>query len=203
MEVDILNRSLVGIRLPSELQAGIAEVQKQLRWRAGGEAVRWTPPEEMVLHLTALGEVSANVLIRAKQALEPLISRCPPLHLKIEGVGGAPTVLQPRIVFANVTGDLVTLEQLHNAVEAVLTPIVPDHEVRPFEPRIILGRLKKQEEADRTALGRALKIASVGEVGFWTATEAELIRSVGTTAGPTLVTEATYPFKGAPRPIQP
>lgn len=197
--MDILNRSMVAIRVPTELRGKMAEVQKQLRWRAGGEAVRWTPPEELVLHLTALGEISANVFIRVKETLGPLISRCPPLHLGVEGVGGAPTVLQPRIVFANVTGDLVTLEQLHDAVEAIVTPLVPDHETRPFEPRIILGRLKKQEESDRTALGRALKISNIGEVGSWVATEAELIRSVGTTLGPTLITEATYTFNGATR----
>lgn len=194
--MDILNRTMIGIRLPDELRTKMAEVQKTLRWRAGSEAVRWTPPGEMLILLTALGEIGVGSLARVKVVLEPVFQGYAPLNLTVAGVGGSPTVLQPRFIWAGLGGDLDRLKELHDKVEWVVKPHCPDHEVRPFEPHIALGRLKQQNEADRTALGRAVKIAAVGEIGAFTATQVELLRSVGTTAGPTLVTEAVYQLAG-------
>lgn len=190
--MDLLNRASIALRLPEDVGQALAEVQKTIRWRAGADGMRWTPVSEMHVSIVSLGEVSMSAFMRVREAVAPEFAKFGPIKLRVVGVGGSPTNLQPRFLWAGLEGELEKLKFVHERIEWVVKPLCPDHETRPFEPHIALGRLKTQEERERTALGRAIKIAAIGDIAEFTATHAELIRATVSTAGPTLVTEQSY-----------
>lgn len=190
-----LARAYVAIRLPASFQEAYQMVQFDVRRRAGSEMLRWTPFAELHYSVAALGEVSAHRLSEMADRIAPVFKTFQPFNLCVEGLGGSPTVLQPRYIFLNITGDdVVRLRQLHEEVERVVKPLCPDHEVRPFEPIIPLARLKKQEERDRTSLGRAVKMAAVGTLGEWHVDRVEFLRNSITSMGPVLTVEKSYPL---------
>lgn len=125
--MDILNRCALAIRLPAETQAALGEVQLQVRRKAGGDLVRWTPTTELVLTIVSLGELGPGQIVQVSQTVEPMIAQCPSMQFKLEGLGGSPTNLQPRFVWVPVTGDVMNLGKLNAWLEQALNPILPDH----------------------------------------------------------------------------
>jgi 2'-5' RNA ligase len=194
--MDMLNRSSIGLKMPPEVQQALADVQVQIRRKAGAELVRWTPPSELCLTMLTLGELTPPTLARIAATIGPIIIRYPALQLGLEGLGGSPTTLQPRFIWAGVSGDLSSLFQLHGELERAVKGVLPEYEPITFEPQVPLGRLKQQSEQDRTALGRAIRVAAVGQIAPLTIEAIELLRYAVTTAGPTLVPVESYRLTG-------
>lgn len=193
--MDFLNRCAIAIRLPADVQTALGETQIQLRRKAGGDLVRWTPTTELVLTVVSLGELGPGQIVQVDQTIRPMIAQCPQLALEIFGVGGSPTNLQPRHVWAGVQGDTDNLKKLNGWLESTLTPLLPDHETREFNPVIPLGRLKQESEQNRSALGRALRVANIDMIGTIGVPEIEMIRYAATGAGLTLITVERYPLR--------
>lgn len=89
--MDILNRCSIVIRIPAELQADLAELQLQIRRRAGADLVRWTPSNELVLTLLSLGEIGVGQMAQIAATLPTIASGHRALDLQLEGLGG-PTI---------------------------------------------------------------------------------------------------------------
>lgn len=194
--MDVLNRCALVIRLPAELERILGEVQINVRKRAGGDLVRWTPTTELVVTLVSLGELSAGQIVQVDATVAPIINRYRRMSFSVDGLGGSPTNLQPRFVWAAVGGDVESLTQLNRELERALAPLLRNHEVKDFEARIPLGRIKQESESTRSALGRALRVAGVGEIGTLSANTICMIRYAGTSAGVTLIDVNRYLLAG-------
>ncbi|MEQ1932613.1 MAG: hypothetical protein ABL962_01855, partial [Fimbriimonadaceae bacterium] len=134
--MDVLNRCALVIRLPAELERALGEVQINVRKRAGGDLVRWTPTTELVLTLVSLGEISAGQIVQIDATVGPIIQRFGRMKFALDGLGGSPTNLQPRFVWAAATGDVEPLTRLTAELERALAPLLRNHEVKDFEARI-------------------------------------------------------------------
>lgn len=190
-----LNRCAIVVRLPQDVRQAIQEVQHNLRRRAGADAVRWTPLEDLFLPIVNLGELSPTQVYQVQQMIQEIVPLYPQMNFTLEGVGGHPTVLQPRWLYIGLQGDLPMLQQLNAALETALTPFLADHESRQMRAVIPIGRLKQESEAIRSALGRAVKMAGVGTVTHVTVTEIELTRTLASTLGPVHDTIAKYALR--------
>jgi RNA 2',3'-cyclic 3'-phosphodiesterase len=194
--MEALNRCSIGFRLPPEGVAALSDVQLQVKRRAGAEQVRWTPPSEIFLTLLALGEIQISTLAAVRDALPDVAGRDGPLWLKIDGLGGTPTVLQPRMIYAGVGGDVQRLADLHADLMQRLRALLPDHQQRPLPAHVPIGRSRDGSEQSRTALGRAIRMAQPGDVAEWTAREIELVRYTSGDTGPQIETVAQFPLNG-------
>jgi 2'-5' RNA ligase len=194
--MDILNRSSLAIRLPADLQQAINEAQVQIRRKAGADLVRWTPSAEVVLTLTSLGEISPSQIAQVMSIATPIVARYAAPTITLESLGGSPTNLQPRFLWLGVTGDGGMLAQMTAELERSLGPVLPDHERREFPGHVPIGRLKQESEANRSALGRAVRVAGIGQLGSFRPAAVELLRASSTSIGPTLVTVQSMPFGG-------
>ena len=192
--LDSLNRCSIGIRIPESLQTQLVEVQTNIRRRAGGDLVRWTPPAELMLTLVALGEISAPQVYQVQSVIGPAIAQFSPIEFTFEGVGGQPSNLQPRFIWIGLGGDTASLERMEQALGHAIGPLIRDHDSKGFRAYVPIGRLKQETEATRSALGRAIRMADVGLIGTHTASQVELVRAASTSMGPTLVTIQAYPL---------
>lgn len=190
--MDVLNRCSIVIRIPAALQADLAELQLQIRRRAGADLVRWTSSNELALTLFSLGEIGVGQMAQVASTLGSIVPAHRALDLHLEGLGGSPNNLQPRLLWIGISGDVVGLAQLQRAIESAVSPLVPYQELREFQAHVPIGRLKQESESNRSALGRAVRMAQIGSVGALPIREVELIRMAATSAGPTIVTVQSF-----------
>lgn len=192
--MDALNRTSLVIRIPSDVQAALVDVQNQIRRRAGADLIRWTPATELVFTLVSLGEISVGQIAQLSATLGPVVAQFPTFDLSLEGVGGSPNNLQPRFLWAGLVAQGGGLDQLNQALERACAPIVPHHEARNVQAHVPIGRLKQESESNRSALGRAIRMAQIGAIGSFRADHVELARMATTSAGPTLVAVQQFPL---------
>jgi len=193
--MDVLNRAYIGVRLSPSLQQQLVQVQTSLRHRAGSDAVRWIPPAEMLLTIMTLGELSVASLQNIARQLPPILANYATMELCVEGLVGQPNNLQPRFVSCGLTGDVEQLTRMHNELEMRLKPFLQSYESKPFQPLISLGRIKMESEQSRTDLGRAIKMAHLGQVAPLSVSTVELLRIASTGAGPTFMPIESYQLR--------
>ena len=127
-------RLFIGIGLPPTLAESLARAASNLLFIR--ERIRWTPPENLHLTLSFLGQVAPDRLTAIEQALSGI--RSPPLRLELDGVSAFP---RAGILYAPIkpTPALLTLaEQVFLSTETCGYP----REQRPYTPHITLARIK-------------------------------------------------------------
>lgn len=165
-----------------------------LRRRAGSEAARWTPAHELFITICALGEAPLAQIARVPEAVTPVTRTFSPFQISLGAAGGAPSATQPRTVHINLEGDIQQLIELHKRIEGAIAPIGLNRQVVPLGCHIQLGRLRVESESARSDLGRAIRMAQLGELGTWTVEKIELLRSEVGPAGPTTVDVHSFPL---------
>lgn len=127
-------RLFIGIGLPPGLAQTLTNAARKLL--ANHSRIRWTPPENLHLTLSFLGQVAPDRIAQIEQALAGIHS--PPLRLELDGAGAFP---RAGILYAQIkpTPALLTLaEQTFLSMEACGFP----REQRPYAPHITLARIK-------------------------------------------------------------
>ena len=127
-------RLFIGIGLPPELREKLASAARTLL--AHRDHIRWTPPENLHLTVSFLGQVAPDRIAAIEQALTGIHS--PPLSLELNGAGAFP---RAGILYAQIkpTPALVSLaNQVFRAMETCGFP----REQRPYTPHITLARIK-------------------------------------------------------------
>lgn len=127
-------RLFIGIGLPPELAQALAHAARALI--SGHQNLRWTPPENLHLTLSFLGQVTPDRVSNIEQSLAAIHS--PSLHLALDGISTFPNA---GILYANIkpTAPLLALaEQVFRTMEACGFP----REQRPYAPHITLARIK-------------------------------------------------------------
>lgn len=127
-------RLFIGIGLPPELAQTLAHAARALI--SGSSRIRWTPPENLHLTLSFLGQVAPDRIAAIEQALAAVHS--PPLPLELDGAGASP---RAGILYAQIklTPALLRLaQQVFLSMETCGFP----REQRPYAPHITLARIK-------------------------------------------------------------
>lgn len=129
-------RLFIGIGLPPELAERLARAAPTLVAAGERSRIRWTPPENLHLTISFLGQVAPDRLGAIEQALALLNS--PPLHLQLEGVGVFPNA---GILYAQAQPSPALLSFAEQVFRAMETCGIP-REQRPCTPHITLARSK-------------------------------------------------------------
>ncbi len=141
-------RLFLAINLPAEIKEKLAALQNELAESRAD--VRWVRPEGIHLTLKFLGNVSEDRIEEIVAAAQEAIKKASPgvIKLGIKGLGTFPPHKAPRVVWAGLTGDLVPLARLQQALEEALARIGFEKENRPFIPHLTLGRVKSSRRKE-------------------------------------------------------
>jgi 2'-5' RNA ligase len=129
-------RLFIGIGLPATIAEALAKSAIKLITPTNAAHIRWTPPANMHVTLSFLGQVHPARLDVIEQALATIRARR--LHLKLSGIG---TFDRAGVLFANVSQSsklLALAEQVIAAMEACGFA----REERPYSPHITLARTR-------------------------------------------------------------
>lgn len=190
--MDALNRSSLVIRLPGDVQSAVLETQNQVRRKAGSDLVRWTPGPELAITLVSMGEVSPGQIAQMASLTSEIVVRYSRMQVGLDGLGGSPSNLQPRFLWIGLSGDVEAMTRLAGDLDRAVASIVHGHELRAFPAHLPIGRIKQESESNRSALGRAIRVAGIGAVASFEAGAIELVRASATSAGPTILTVQSF-----------
>lgn len=175
--IDTYSRAFVGVKLPQAASTALAEIQMTLRKKVIAD-LRWNDPNQFVLTLCPLGDtVTIDKLAMLPGMIEPSIRGCGPITLTLEGLEGLPNNVQPRYVCMKLGGNIQRLTTLQGAIQRVTGQLTGPQECRGFQPHIVLGRLKKESEPERVALGRGMRLMAAATAGEFTMDSVSLIRN--------------------------
>ena len=171
-------RAFIALELPESAREALGGVQKQLS-PAGGKDVKWVRPEGIHLTLKFLGNIDEAQVEKVAQETAQAAAGCPPLTLKMKGVGAFPGVSRPRVVWVGLTGDVERLARLAADLEGRLSRLGFAPEGRPFTAHLTLGRVKEfgRARGAKSALGEAIVNLSGLDIEEFQATELILFRS--------------------------
>jgi RNA 2',3'-cyclic 3'-phosphodiesterase len=131
-------RLFIGIGLPASVAEALAKSAVSLIPPASASKIRWTPPANMHITLSFLGQVHPARLDVIQQALATVSA--PGLRLELDGVG---VFDRAGVIFAKVklSPELLALaEQVIAAMEAYGFA----REKRPWSPHITLARTRER-----------------------------------------------------------
>ena len=129
-------RLFIGIGLPAPVAEALAKFAPSLVPPASAARIRWTPPANMHITLSFLGQVRPARLDVIEQALTKI--HAPRLHLEFNGIG---TFDRTGVLFADVKPTPALLA-LAEQVTAAMETCGFVRESRPWSPHITLARTR-------------------------------------------------------------
>lgn len=133
-------RAFVAVKIDASVQSALGEVISELS--ATEADVKWVHDYNLHITLKFLGNTEEGDLIGIKKALEEAAKGFEAINLALYGVDAMPNINYPRVVCANLAGEVAQLTDLAHAVEGELLNIGIPKEARDFFPHITLGRVK-------------------------------------------------------------
>ena len=169
-------RAFIAVRLPAEVRVAVERVQRELKAAVRGDAVRWTPSEQIHLTLKFLGNIAADSLPDLETALRRACANASPFELTAGGLGAFPSEERPRVLWVGVSGQGEALRRLQEAVRRE-TEAWGEREEKVFHPHLTLGRVKTNSSRELRELSRALLTTNATGLGAWRVEQVALMRS--------------------------
>jgi len=133
-------RAFVAVKTDAAVQSALGEVISKLS--ETGANVKWIHDINLHLTLKFLGDTDVEDLNRIEKGLQEAANRFKPINIGIVGVDAIPNINFPRIVCANLSGDVDLLTDLAETIEVELAKVGVPKDIRKFFPHITLGRVK-------------------------------------------------------------
>jgi len=156
-------RAFIAIEIDPAIITRLTALQQQ--WRCAEAPVTWSRPEGLHLTLKFLGNVPEERLPSITETLARIAHAHFPFVLRVEGVGGFPTLKRPRVLWAGIGEGSAPATMLAREIETALEALGFPRESRPFNPHLTLGRVKAPDGLARLlALMTPLIDAPFGEM---------------------------------------
>lgn len=133
-------RAFIGIALPPEIRAGIADLVSPMRARR--DPVSWVPERNLHLTLKFLGEIPPARAGEMAGLVADASRNIPPFPLQIGDAGGFPTLRAPRVLWIGFREPLELVRKLHQNMENALSGAGFPRDERPFHPHVTVGRVR-------------------------------------------------------------
>ncbi|MBI3752997.1 MAG: RNA 2',3'-cyclic phosphodiesterase [Deltaproteobacteria bacterium] len=140
-------RAFIAIELPAKIIDGLKKIQNELKDGTNKAACphtkdfgvgAWVKPENVHLTIKFLGDIEADKVDSIARLLEDAAAQSRSFDISVKGVGGFPTIDNPRVLWVGVEDDK-NLSHLYDNLENGLTALGFKKEDRPFKPHLTLG----------------------------------------------------------------
>ena len=176
-------RTFIALPLPADWTEALGYAISELQ-NAMPSGVRWVDPSGIHLTLKFLGPTDPSLADRIIAALERQFDAPTVPQLTLAGLGTFPTGRNPRVIWAGVSGDPVTLDALHQRAEDAAVGLDWPAEKRPFRPHLTLGRVRDRVSArQRQAIADVVACSVLPAASLWRPDTVRLYRSKLTPRG--------------------
>ena len=140
-------RAFIAIDLPESVKSFLSDVQETLK--SYGFRVKWVRPQNIHLTLKFLGDTATAHTDKISEAMALATRNFPIVPLKAKGIGVFPNARRPRVIWAGLNGQLETLANLQQTLDAHLADLGFARDTRAFKSHLTLGRVKGKIASDR------------------------------------------------------
>ncbi len=139
-------RCFIAIRMSEAVILCVQELLLTLK--TAGADVRWVGNESIHLTIKFLGELNEKQIEEVKRVIQEVVLSHSPFTFKVTGVGGFPTLQNPKVLWAGVTSSK-ELISLHKDIETALSGKGLEREIKDFTPHLTLGRIRSSSSLDQ------------------------------------------------------
>jgi 2'-5' RNA ligase len=104
--------------------------------------LRWVAGDALHLTLRFLGEITEQAVGRVAAAAGNAAASTPPFSITLAGLGGFPSLREPRVLWIGVADGGAPLDALARTLEGELVAGGFPPEARPFHPHLTLARAR-------------------------------------------------------------
>lgn len=133
-------RLFIAIEIPKEAAIYVNQLIDRLR-DGGFEKIRWVSMEGLHVTVKFLGRTSENLVRPITEAIEMASAEVNPFMLQIRDLGVFPHMRSPRVLWAGVHGQLMSLTYIKEVLERALESQGIPRDQRVFFPHLTLGRI--------------------------------------------------------------
>ena len=133
-------RAFIAIDLPESVKSFLREAQDALK--PYGFRVKWVRPQSIHLTLKFLGDTATADTDKIADAMTRATRNCPIVSLTAKAIGVFPNIKRPRVIWAGLNGQLETLANLQQTLDAHLAHVGFARDTRAFRSHLTLGRVK-------------------------------------------------------------
>lgn len=176
-------RTFIALPLPDEWIGQLGGTIEDLS-RALPSGVRWVSPAGIHLTLKFLGPTDSRIVPRILDVIADNFANAGSPSLSLSTLGTFPAGRNPRVIWAGVSGDAESLEDLHRRAERAVGGLGWSIDGRPFRPHLTLGRVRDRVNArQRQAISDAVARTRLPAIRSWRPDTVRLYRSVLTPRG--------------------
>jgi 2'-5' RNA ligase len=106
------HRTFVAIPVDLRVREALQRFQRVLDNQLTTAALQWTPPQQIHLTATFLGNVQTSSLDRVGSALAESCRGVRPFKLRVEGLGCFPRFPNDRIIWVGLAGEIEALREV-------------------------------------------------------------------------------------------
>ena len=132
-------RCFVALDLPAPVRNHLAGLAT--RFGTKGK-VKWVPADQLHLTLVFAGDLDRAAVDALADELRQVA--CPRLSLQLEGLGHFPPRGEPRVVWAQLGGDVAALQALYEDLADRAERHGVERDKRGFVPHVTLGRVRSR-----------------------------------------------------------
>jgi len=133
-------RTFIAIELPPHIIGALGNIQDTLK--SFKLNIRWVRPENIHLTLKFLGDIRPEAVDSISRTLSESVRNYDPISLSAKGGGAFPGIKNPRVIWAGLSGQILQLKALQQALEENLAVLGFEKEKRSFKGHLTLGRTK-------------------------------------------------------------
>ncbi len=157
--------------------------------------IKWVDPEIMHITLYFFGETDGETLEKVREAVCEAAARVSAFTVRIEGLGGFPSLVSPRVLWAGVEDEEGALKRIFGGIRDRVNAwgVHVNRNDREYSPHLTLGRVKKRPHPEILDVFRD---RSGERFGSFEVTNVLLYSSTLTRQGPLYRSIGEYPLQG-------
>jgi 2'-5' RNA ligase len=143
MNCDAMVRAFIAVEVSSEIKEKIALLME--RFRRTGVRAGWVHPHNVHLTLVFLGDISIAMSEDVHKVMDSVVSSEKPFICEISGLGYFGKRDRPRVVWADIKGDVQFLVDIQNRLCAGIKSLGIRIDDRPFVPHLTFARIRSPQ----------------------------------------------------------
>jgi 2'-5' RNA ligase len=175
-------RTFVAVQCTQQMRDSACKVVDKLS--ASSANVRWLESEQMHWTLAFLGDVRMDDIPGVCRAVQRGAEQVDSFSLHAAGTGAFPNAERPRTIWLGATQGSEEMVKLHDAIEVELEKLGFRGERRKYTPHLTLGRVRRSEPDEITALGTLVEQHAEFDAGSVAVKEVVVFSSRLTRSGP-------------------
>jgi 2'-5' RNA ligase len=182
-------RLFFALNTPDPIRTRIVALSRSLQ--ESGADVKWEPATKLHCTVKFLGDTDQNLINALIEKSSAIASSIPVLQVRYRGLGGFPSLRDPRVIWVGMEDMGGSLGALHRALENSLTEFGFEPERRAFHAHLTLGRVRGRRNLEHLIrLVESLTLESEPA----TLTELLLMKSDLHPSGSVYTTLKAFPF---------